>query len=268
MEPSQSQSTQVIPGITLGKIAEAMSKAQAEIKVAVFDKQANYGPYASFKSVREASIDALSKNGIAVFQPVNFDGKDYFLETLLVHSSGEKITSHIKLLVDKNNMQGLGSAITYAKRYAWSAIAGIVSDDDDDGAEASKTTLPKDPPPQKPPPKNYAPQSATSPQSPPSSPHKGDPLKDPPKIPKPKAEGPSEAQLKRLYGIGKTMGWNPRAIRIYSLAHVNRTPGKLSNTQYDQLCSFLEGSPFDHEQESEVVSLERGLTPEQLAQLE
>lgn len=123
---------------SIGKLATAMARAQSQIKVAVFDKKANYGFYASYKSVKEACTQALSDNGIAVFQPVNFDGTNYFLETILVHSSGESISSHVKLIVDRNNMQALGSAITYAKRYAYSAIVGVVSDDDDDGNEASK----------------------------------------------------------------------------------------------------------------------------------
>ena len=126
---------------SIAKISEAMSKAQSQIQVAVFDKQANYGPYASFKSVREASIQALTDNGLSIFQPVNFDGTNYYLETILSHSSGEFIKSSIQLMIDRKNMQGLGSAITYAKRYAWASILGIVSDDDDDGAEASKTEI-------------------------------------------------------------------------------------------------------------------------------
>jgi hypothetical protein len=124
----------------------ALSKAQNEFKVAVFDKKAVYGPYASFKSVREASIAALSANGLSVLQPVVNDGTQYRLFTILAHSSGAFIKTSIVLILDKNNMQGLGSAITYAKRYAWSAMVGVVSDDDDDAFVAAPNPQIKTPP--------------------------------------------------------------------------------------------------------------------------
>lgn len=123
----------------VNELFTALSKAQIDIKVAVFDKKANYGAYASFKSVVEASREALAKNGLSIIQPVSKVNDKYQLHTILAHSSGQMIKSHIELILDKNNMQGLGSAITYAKRYAWSAMVGVVSDDDDDANAASGT---------------------------------------------------------------------------------------------------------------------------------
>ena len=136
----------------------ALSKAQLEFKVAVFDKKGLYGPYASFRSVREASIEALSKHGLSIIQPIEFDGTYYTLHTILNHSSGSEVRSSMRLILDKQNMQGLGSAVTYAKRYGWAAMIGIVSDDDDDGnaAVGSPGPHPEDivkkklPPPPKP----------------------------------------------------------------------------------------------------------------------
>ncbi len=133
----------------LNELFTALAKASAEFKVAVFDKKANYGPYASFKSVREASVASLSKHGLSVTQPVSFDGSFYVIDTIVGHSSGQYMRSTIRLILDRNNMQGLGSAITYAKRYAWAAVLGIVSDDDDDGYTAS-APAPVSPPRQSP----------------------------------------------------------------------------------------------------------------------
>jgi hypothetical protein len=118
------------------ELFSALSKAQSEFKVAKFDKKAVYGDYASLTSVRESCIEALTKHGLSMVQPVTFNGAHYEMLTQLNHSSGQYMRSTIRLILDKNNMQGLGSAITYAKRYAWAAMVGIVSDSDDDGNTA------------------------------------------------------------------------------------------------------------------------------------
>ncbi len=225
----------------LGSLALAMSKAQAEIKVAVFDKKANYGMYASFKSVREASIEALSKYQLSIFQPVHFDGTNYCLETLVIHSSGESISSKIKLLIDKQNMQGLGSAITYAKRYAWAAILGVVSDDDDDGQAASTGEV--RPPAQK---QKQAPPPAQA---------------RPP-------QGPTVPMLKRLYAIGSGMSWTSDAIRVYSIAKVKKTPGELSKLQYDQLCKFIGDSPYDENQAAEIDAMYANFSEDEIKKFE
>jgi hypothetical protein len=59
------------------------------------------------------------------------------LITTLAHLSGQWIRSYLPIINEKNNIQGLGSAITYNRRYALSAIVGIISDEDDDGNSAS-----------------------------------------------------------------------------------------------------------------------------------
>lgn len=129
---------------TIKELAAALSKAQAEIGSAEIDSHASINQsfkysYASLTAVRDCSKLALSKYGLAVIQaPYSVEGKR-FLETLLVHSSGEWISSDIELIITKNDMQGLGSAITYARRYALSSMLGIVNDEDDDGNVASGT---------------------------------------------------------------------------------------------------------------------------------
>lgn len=76
----------------------------------------------------------LSKCGLAFAQFPDGDG----LTTILTHTSGEWIKSTANLKLAKEDPQGQGSAYTYARRYALSAVLGLATDEDDDGNEASK----------------------------------------------------------------------------------------------------------------------------------
>lgn len=117
----------------------ALSKAQGEITPAIKD---NLNPhykskYADLNSVWNACRDQLSKNGLAVIQTMNYDERGQLqLITTLAHSSGQWIKSALPVLTQKNDAQGIGSALTYMRRYSLSAIVGISSDEDDDGEAA------------------------------------------------------------------------------------------------------------------------------------
>ena len=122
---------------SLQKLSEALVKAQSEIKHAMKDSNNSHfkNDYASLESVINASKEALLKQDIIVLQGMNQDGSA--LVTRLLHKSGEFIETDTKIILSKQDMQGLGSAITYARRYALAAILNI-SQADDDGNEASK----------------------------------------------------------------------------------------------------------------------------------
>lgn len=124
----------------ISELAKALCSAQAQLKPAAFDsKNPHFGSkYASLNSVMDAIKLPLSANGLCLVQTIGTtaEGK-YVLNTALLHVSGEFITDSFLLLIDKPTMQGLGSAISYAKRYAISAIVGVCSDEDDDGNHAS-----------------------------------------------------------------------------------------------------------------------------------
>lgn len=124
------------------ELAAALAKAQGEFEPAIFDcRNPHFGnEYASFTSVMQSVRKSLSKNGLSITQ---IQSSAHMLETTLLHASGEWISGETPLIVDKQNMQGLGSAITYAKRYAVSAMLGVVSDADDDANAASGKTEPK-----------------------------------------------------------------------------------------------------------------------------
>ena len=70
-------------------------------------------------------------------QPCGRDELGAYVETRLLHTTGESFSSKVYLVLDKQNMQGLGSAITYARRYGLLGMANLEAEDDD-GNEASK----------------------------------------------------------------------------------------------------------------------------------
>lgn len=147
------------------QIFAALNKAQGEMKPAVLDcKNPHFNSrYASLQSVVESIREPFAKNGLSFTQSVQWEDDSFFLETCINHSDGSFITSRVRLIVDRNNMQGLGSAITYARRYCLAALAGVVDSEDDDGNSAvSPGPKPIKKPPEKP--KNYAPQSGPAPK--------------------------------------------------------------------------------------------------------
>ncbi len=117
-------------------IAAALVAAQEKIKHASKDSNNPHfkNDYASLESVIDATKVALVSNSVVVLQGMSTDGTS--LTTRLQHTSGEFIETEVKLVLSKNDMQGLGSAITYARRYALAAIMNI-SQADDDGNDAS-----------------------------------------------------------------------------------------------------------------------------------
>lgn len=98
--------------------------------------------YADLNSIREAVMPSLNENGISVLQPTCVvDGKSY-VETVLLHESGEFISSLTEVVVDKvNDAQRHGSGLSYARRYALQSIACIGAEDDD----ANKAAAPAKP---------------------------------------------------------------------------------------------------------------------------
>jgi hypothetical protein len=119
----------------ISKLAEALSKAQLEITGAVKDSSNPFfkSTYADLASVLDA-MKPLNKYGLALIQ-MPIDGGDVVkLVTTLVHSSGEWMQSTYSMRPVKNDPQGIGSCITYMRRYAASAFCGIAQVDDDGNA--------------------------------------------------------------------------------------------------------------------------------------
>jgi len=129
------------------KLAEALAKAQSEITEAEKDAvNPHFGKkYSTLTAVWAACREALTKNGLSVIQGTKtLENGKLVLETTLLHASGERVSFELPLVIEKQNMQGLGSALTYARRYGLSAIVGVSSDEDDDGNSASKGSVNQD----------------------------------------------------------------------------------------------------------------------------
>lgn len=128
-------------------IAGALAAAQAAMGRAA--KSANNphfkSKYADLSSVMDACMPALTANGIAVTQPVKREDGEIVLYTILHHADSDQTLDDggLPLIVNKRDMQGLGSALTYARRYGLMAMAGISADDDDGNAAAAAPPAPR-----------------------------------------------------------------------------------------------------------------------------
>jgi len=119
---------------SITKISIALVKAQREMGNAVKGSANPFfkSKYADLNAVREAVLPVFNNNGISVIQPTCvIDGKNY-VETILLHESGEFLSGVTEIISDKpNDAQKHGSGLSYARRYGLSSIAGIGAEDDD-----------------------------------------------------------------------------------------------------------------------------------------
>lgn len=122
------------------ELAKALNKAQGDMTGA---KKSSTNPffkskYSDLNSVIDAMRVPFYENGLSYSQfPIN-DGDKVGVETILMHTSGEWLSSTLVFPTAKKDAQSGGSAITYARRYALQAMAGIPSEDDDgNGAQAA-----------------------------------------------------------------------------------------------------------------------------------
>lgn len=117
----------------INEISAALAKAQGQIEGASKGKvnPAFKSKYADLASIWDACREALSTNGLAVLQIPNETPDGMLLTTMVTHSSGQWFRSSYPVRPVQATPQGLGSAITYARRYALMAMVGIAPEDDD-----------------------------------------------------------------------------------------------------------------------------------------
>lgn len=129
----------------ISKLAKALIAVQRELSPAMKDAKNPFvnSHYASLNSVMQSCREALLQNGIWLTQlpvpaPVELGAGYIGLVTKLTHAeSGQWQSSFIVAPLPKNDPQGMGSALTYCRRYALTAMLGIVTEDDDgEGARA------------------------------------------------------------------------------------------------------------------------------------
>lgn len=124
----------------IDQLASALVAAQAEFSAIPKTSENPFfrSFYADLATVVGHTAPVLAKHGLAVAQfPTTIDG-DLALTTYLLHSSGQFLSDTMKLCASKQDAQGQGAAITYARRFAYMAALGLVADVDDDGNAATK----------------------------------------------------------------------------------------------------------------------------------
>ena len=126
----------------LFKLAKSLVTAQAAMSHAAKDSKNPHfkSAYSSLASVIDAVRPALSSNGLAFVQKLHTADGGVAVETVLIHESGQEMSCGTLFIpASKQDAQGFGSALSYAKRYSLQSALGIASADDD-GEAAVKTS--------------------------------------------------------------------------------------------------------------------------------
>lgn len=128
----------------INKIAPALLNAQKKIGAATKGSVNPFfhSKYADLGAVMEACKDELNDNGISVLQPIGTNEHKVYVETVLLHESGEWISESMEIAPkSETNPQEQGSAISYARRYSLQSMVFIPAEDDD-AEKATHTQLP------------------------------------------------------------------------------------------------------------------------------
>lgn len=210
------------------KLFEALAKAQHLMRPAVMDKINPHfkSKYASLTSVQESYKTPLAEHGLSIIQQVFSYEDKYYIRTLICHSSGEWMANVLKLIVGRQDMQGLGSAITYARRYAVSSLVGVVDTEDDDANLAVESVKKVNVEP----PKEFKPQ-----------------------VSQPAKSNLSDKQIDRYFAIANKSGWPPAMARAVVRAETGKGLSQCSRQDYDYICDYVMKHKFN---ETEKLRLE------------
>lgn len=124
----------------VNELATALAKAQGQMEGAKKDSDNPFfrSKYADLASVVDAIRGPFAEHGLSYVQlPTEREGEAVAVETVLLHASGQWISSLTVVPVSKADAQGYGSAMTYARRYGLQAMAGVAPEDDDGNAAAA-----------------------------------------------------------------------------------------------------------------------------------
>ncbi len=207
----------------------ALVNFQAQIKTIELNSENPHfkSKYADLAAVWDTIRKPLAENGLAITQQVQRDGTYTFLRTTLLHVGGEQLFNDVPLLVSKNDMQGLGSAITYARRYGLMPLIGAVAGGEDDDGEAAK---------------GHQNQKQNNGKQ--NGPVRGDAGK-PGENQKPPAapddlNKPNNKQLARLFAIASSSGWEKEDVANFLKTKLNKTSSReLTMDEYNKLCDYI-----------------------------
>ena len=128
----------------INELAASLALAQGAMSVAIKDSVNPHfkSRYADLASVIDAVRPHLSSNGIAFVQDVTTEPGLVCVETTLYHKSGQWLSNKLAVACKDQSPQPVGSATTYARRYALMALCGIAPAEDDDGEAAQQRQAP------------------------------------------------------------------------------------------------------------------------------
>jgi hypothetical protein len=223
----------------LGELAAALAKAQADIVGAVKDSANPFfkSSYADLASVWAACRKPLSANALAVVQlPVMIHG-GVGVTTMLIHSSGQWVAGTATASPKDMGPQAIGSVITYLRRYALAAVAGVSQIDDDANAGEGRQMTP------------HVDRAPVDPMS--EIPDRDDDFMRPTSAapvlpPKPSNGGAtiSEAQGKRLWAIAKGKNWSEDQLRtLYAQCGIVHSRD-IKRADYDDIIAAIEAGPI------------------------
>jgi hypothetical protein len=199
--------------------------------------------YADFEAITDAIKDILHECGFAYLQPASGGhGGQVSVTTILLHTSGEWMRDTLSMPTGGNGAQGVGSALTYAKRYGLASILGIATEDDDGHAASQRPPAARQPAAAKP------------------DPRQGLPLKgDKP------AGAPSQAVTKRVMAMFAEAGITDRAVRLQftstaldrPVASWSEVNASEAHTVMDVLDRLIKGQLFVVYMDDGGMSIER-----------
>lgn len=169
---------------SIQEIGTALAKAQSEMenleksgKNPAFKNEGGARPYSTLSNVLDEVRPKLSKHGIAILQvPVNGEDGAVGVVTRLIHSSGQWMEGSLYVKPAQFTAQGVGSVLTYLRRYTLMSMAGVAPDDDDGNAASIEQPVNRAPANRPSPPQAVAPKpNGTAPHS--DHPRRADALK-------------------------------------------------------------------------------------------
>lgn len=122
----------------IDELAKALAEVQAGMENAPKDGRGNYGRYPTLDNVTSVARAMLSARGLSFVQTTRVEGGETILTTVLMHASGQWISGEYPVAPQQKTPQGMGSAMTYARRYTLAAMIGLAADEDDDGEAGSR----------------------------------------------------------------------------------------------------------------------------------
>lgn len=166
--------------------------------------------YAEYEHIIEAVKLVLNKNKMWIGHSTHYENEKLMMETTIFHATGEWISTSLPIINKVGTDQGLGSSITYTKRYSVEALMGVSTTKDDDGNAATGTEVPAA--------KEARPKADTS--------------------------ALSEAHIKRLFAIAHAHKWTNERVKEYmKFKYATDSTKDLSWQNYELLIKAIEASP-------------------------